>query len=168
METTNAKAVEMTADMLSATTKSARMNLLFFAFLGLFMAGTNALPSKLNVFGLEFPGLSQGILYFTLSGLLLFHLFAFVVYRQPDRLRFLHLCDVFKRSYAVDDLNSRIDPGQKEYNELESETDYRADYTPMLRGSKVARRRAFWDFDLPLYIAALSLVACAARGFCHN
>ena len=158
METSNKKALELSADSLTAETRSSRKSLILLTTLGIVMSLAGITPNKISLFGIEFPNLSASFLLWILVAFLSFMLTAFVMYAFPNYLRYRYYRDEFQRKFASEDLDSRIPPGEEEYDALTMETDYRPDHAPMRWGLKAARLRTLFDFALPILYGALGLV----------
>ena len=141
-------------DPLSAVTRTERRTLLGVSALGIVIAKSGLVPSKINALGIEFDHADQRALLKMLSAIVTYFLIAFLIYAASDlvawRIAFHHSVIDWRRSRRL--------VGEDEILvEREVRDEFPAGRVWVRVGSPVALFRALFEFAIPIMIGVYAV-----------
>jgi hypothetical protein len=142
-------------DFLSDLTRKERRNLLAASAIGIVVAKTGLVPTKIAALGIEFSPTDRTTFLKCLSGVVAYFLVAFIIYAADDYVAIQHAG--VKR--YLDSVKEPTELGQRKaalFRAIEQTRRYRL----LGRSNRVLGWvRNFFDFALPIVIGAYSLIA---------
>ena len=142
------------ADALSDVTRRVRRGLLGLCISSIFMAATGAIPSKIDMLGIELSDVDQSTLLVILAAIIFYFLVSFSIYAGTDYLAWRRKWEEHRLDAAkeMDRIHQSGGPEDEyaEYNLSFVMWPYRASET-------VAYLRRGFDFYLPLFVSIYAM-----------